>query len=292
MHAKRIITILVILIVLISAITTLTGILSEAGPGRFEYESIRGKTVIICGEGIYKHMSADVAVQGIAQDYVTLFIGIPLLLISLWGYRKNNNRSRFLLAGTLSYFFVTYLFYTAMGMYNYLFLAYVVLMEVSFFALFNVLNSFQLNDVPELFREKTPSKFVGGFLIVNSVAIALLWLSVVVPPLLDSSIYPDALQHYTTLIVQGFDLGLLLPIGFVSGILLIKRTSLGYLIGTTYIIFLALLMTSLTAKIIGMASVEVNVIPSIFIIPAFNIISILSSYLMLSNIKKTEKEPQ
>jgi len=292
MQSKKVVTILVLLIIIFSAVTTLTGIFSEAGPGRYEYESIRGKTVIIFGEGIYKHMSADVAVQGIAQDYVTLFIGIPLLLISLWGYRKNNNRSRFLLAGTLSYFFVTYLFYTAMGMYNRMFLGYVVLLGLSFFALFNVLNSFKLKNIPELFREKTPAKFVGGFLAVNSVAIALLWLSVVVPPLLDGSIYPDSLYHYTTLIVQGFDLGLLLPLGFVAGLMLIRRTSLGYLIGTTYIIFLALLMTALTAKIIGMASTGVNVIPSIFIIPAFNIISILSSYLMLSNIKKTEKEPQ
>lgn len=36
--------------------------------------------------------------------------------------------------------------------------------------------------------------------------IGSLWLGVVVPPLVDGSIYPKELQHYTTLVVQGFDL--------------------------------------------------------------------------------------
>ncbi|MEA3392804.1 MAG: hypothetical protein U9Q91_07470, partial [Candidatus Marinimicrobia bacterium] len=116
MKQKRTITVLVFLIIALSAITTSFGIFSNQGSGTFQYESIRGKTVEIYGQGIYKHMSADVAIQGIAQDYITLFIGIPLLLISLLGYRKNSTRSHFMLTGTLGYFLVTFLFYTAMAM--------------------------------------------------------------------------------------------------------------------------------------------------------------------------------
>lgn len=285
MKQKRTITILVLIIVSISAVATFYGILSNAGPGSFQYESIRGKTIEIYGKGIYQHMSSDVAIQGIAQDFVTLCIGIPLLLFSLWGFRKNSVKSHFLLSGTLGYFFVTYLFYTAMGMYNMLFLGWVALLGLSFFGLVISLLSFDLSRIENHFSNKTPTKFVGGFLIFTSVSIASLWLSIVIPPLIDGTIYPESLQHFTTLIVQGFDLGLLLPIAFISGVLLIKRKTLGYLLGTTFIGFLSILMSALTAKIIAMSSNGVNVSPAVFIIPIFNIIAILSWYLMIKNIK-------
>ncbi len=229
MKYKKSITILVFLIAAIAVLTTSFGIFSKEGPGSFTYESIRGKTVEIYGKGIYQHMSADVAIQGIAQDYVTLFIGIPLLLISLIGYRRNSLRSRFLLAGTLGYFWVTFLFYTAMGMYNIMFLGYVSLLCFSSFGLILLLLSFDVPQLEQHFTPKTPTKLVGGFLMFSSFSIALLWLSVIVPPLLNGTIYPESLQHYTTLIVQGFDLGMLLPLAFVSGWLLIRRKPMGYL---------------------------------------------------------------
>lgn len=285
MKHQQTVTILVLSIVLISAITTSFGIFSNYGPGPYQYESIRGKTVEIYGRGIYQHMSADVAVQGIAQDYVTLFIGIPLLLTALTGYRKNSTRSHFVLAGTLGYFFVTFWFYSAMAMYNIMFLGYAALLGLTFFGLVLSLTDIDVSKVSQYFSVKTPHKLVGGFLIFNSIMIALLWLSVVIPPLIDGTIYPDALQHYTTLIVQGFDLGLLLPISFVVGLLLLKRKPAGYLTGTTYIVFLSVLMTALTAKLIAMAINGVSVIPAIFIIPTINIITIYCAYQMIRNIQ-------
>ena len=284
MRQKNIISVLVLLVVIISAITTLFGVFSDNGTGIYEYESIRGQVVNIYGKGIYEHMSADVAIQGIAQDFITLFIGIPLLLISLFGFRKGSLRSHFILTGILGYFFVTYLFYTAMGMYNFLFLCYVALLAMSFFALLTSLLSFNLSTMTKGFSEKTPNKFIGIFLLINCCIIAFLWLSVIIPPLIDGSIYPAALEHYTTLIVQGLDLGLLLPLGFISGLLILKKKPLGYLAATVYIIFLSILMTALTAKIIGMALNNVNVIPAIFIIPVINLTAIYCVIILLKNI--------
>jgi hypothetical protein len=287
---RKTITLLVILIAALAALATSFGIFSTGGPGSYPYESIRGETVQIYGKGLYRHMSADVAIQGIAQDYVTLFIAVPLLVISLIGYRRNSLRSRFLLAGTMGYFWVTFLFYTAMGMYNIMFLCYVALLCFSTFGLIILLLSFDVTRLDRHFTPKTPVKFTGGFLIFNSFTIALLWLSGIVPPLLDGTIYPDSLQHYTTLIVQGFDLGMLLPLAFVSGWLLQRRKPLGYLAGTVYFVFLSILMTALTAKIIAMALNGVNVVPVIFIIPAINGISILCAYSLIKNV--LEKIPE
>lgn len=280
MKHKKTITVLVVCIILASGIAAATGIFSGGGTGPFDYKTIRGETVKIHGYGLYKHMSADVAVQGIGQDYITLFLGIPLLLAGLIAARRGSLRGRYFLAGVLGYFLVTYLFYLVMGMYNPLFLLYVFLLGTSFFAFSLTMLGIDVKTLPSRFSAKTPTTLCGGFLIFNTIAIALLWLSVVLPPLLDGSIYPREVQHYTTLIVQGLDLGLLLPLCFVTGILLIKKRPMGFLLAPVYLVFLSLLMTALVAKIVAMGLVGAAIIPAVFIIPAITLISIICATLM------------
>ena len=289
MKQTKTISILVFCIAVIAAAAAAVGIFSHQGPGAYEYESIRGQTITIYGKGLYQHMSAEVAIQGIAQDYVTLFIGVPLLLIALFAARKGSISGRFLLAGTLGYFLVTYLFYLVMGMYNPLFLAYAFLMGASFFAFTLTMLSFDVNKLPLFFAVNTPVKFAGGFLIFNAFSIALLWLSIVVPPLITGIIYPKELEHYTTLIVQGLDLGLLLPLAAVSGVLLIRKIPSGYLLGPVYFIFLSLMMTALTAKVTAMGMEGYNIIPVIFVIPTFNLFAVIFAALLLKNIRNGKK---
>lgn len=292
MKYNKAIGVLVCCIAVVAAVSTITGIVSRHGPGPYEYESIRGQTVLIHGRGIYQHMSADVAIQGIAQDYVTLFIGLPLLLIALHFARQGSLWARFLLAGTLGYFLVTYLFYTAMGMYNYLFLAYVFLLGVSFFAFVLALLGLPVESLPEQMRAPRLVPIVGVFLIVDALLVALMWLSTVVPPLLDGTIIPVAVQHYTTLIVQGFDLGLLLPMAFVAGLLAVRKRPAGYFMCTVYIVFLSIMMAALTSKLVFMARAGENVMPAIFIIPIIGAFSVVFSILLLLNVGRGRRKKE
>lgn len=282
------ITILSLLIVLLAGLAAYTGIFSQGGPGPYSVETVRGESITVYGKGLYQHMSMEVAPQGIAQDYVTLFIAIPVLLLALLWARKNSIRGRYLLAGTLAYFLVTYLFYLVMGMYNALFLVYAALLGLSFFAFALTFRSIAAESPKEFFEQHTPFKIAGGFLIFNSLAIGMLWLGVVVPPIMDGTIIPEQVEHYTTLIVQGLDLGLLLPLSFVSGWLFIQRKPMGYLLAPIYFGFLSLLMTALTAKVIAMAQLGQEVMPAIIIIPLFNITAILCTVLIFKHLKEKE----
>ncbi len=288
MKRSKLITFLVFTIGILATLASSVGIFSSGGPGVYEYESIRGETVLIYGDGIYQHMSAEIAPQGIAQDYVTLFLGVPLLFISLGLSLKGSLKARFVLAGTLGYFLVTYLFYLVMGMYNMLFLDYVFLLGTSFFGLSLVLLSFDLEQLPGYFSETVPVKSTGGFLIFNSIAIGFLWLGVVVPPLLNGSIIPKEVEHYTTLIVQGLDLALLLPLAFVSGVLFIRKKQMGFLLTPVYFVFLSLLMLALTAKVIAMGLLGQNIIPVVFIIPVFAITSITCGIFILKSLDEPD----
>ncbi|HYF30212.1 MAG TPA: hypothetical protein VD993_03740 [Chitinophagaceae bacterium] len=292
MKRNNTITILVISIIILAVAATTMGIFSTDGTGPYKFNTIRGKTIMVYGKGLYKHMSAEVAPQGIAQDYITLFAGVPLLIIALFIARKGSVKGMYLLAGTLGYFLVTYLFYTAMGMYNKMFLVYIALMGTSFYAFILTILHFNLNELKNIFKQHTPVKTVGGFLIFTSICIALLWLGIIVPPLLDGTIIPGQVEHYTTLIVQGLDLGILLPAAFISGILLVRKKPSGYLFGPVYFVFLSLLMMALTAKVIAMKVLGYNVIPVIFIIPTFSILTLICAFILLKNIEVKNDRPQ
>lgn len=294
MQNKKTISILVFIIASFSLVATLTGILSaiRTGSSEYQFESIHGQKVTIFGKGLYQHMSSDVAIQGIAQDYVTLFIGIPALLFALFLVRKGSLKSKLFLAGILSYFFLTYLFYMNMAMYNALFLVYVILTGTTFFALLLTILSIEINTVSKFYSKSTPVKFIGGFLIFTASMIALLWLSILIPPLIDNTIIPLSVEHYTTLTVQGFDLALFHPLIFVAGLLLIKKNKYGYLTAPIALIFLSLLMTALIAKIIAMAFAKVNVIPAIFIIPLIAAFAITCGIILLKNIQTISDNEQ
>jgi hypothetical protein len=285
MRYQKGIAVLVLMISIMAGVAASIGIFSTGGPGSYEYESIRGETVLIYGEGLYRHMSSDVAPQGIAQDVVTLFIAIPLLWIAFFWARNGSLRGQFLLAGTLGYFLVTYLFYLVMGMYNVLFLIYAALLGTSFFGFTLTLFSFDVHELPDQFSKNTPVKLSGGFLILNTLAIAILWLGVVVPPLFDGTVIPKQTEHYTTLIVQGLDLGLLLPLAIVSAVLFIQKKPMGYLLAPVYLVFLSILMTALLAKIIAMGLMGQNIIPVIFIIPTILLAAIVCTVLILKSIQ-------
>jgi hypothetical protein len=233
-------------------------------------------------------MSSDVAIQGIAQDYVTLLLAFPFLLFALFRFRKGSLKGKYMLAGVLNYFFLTYLFYMNMAMYNSMFLVYIALTGLSFFALILTLLSIETDRLPEIFHKNTPVRFIGGFLIFNAIVITLLWLSVIVPPLLDKTIVPLAVQHYTTLNVQAFDLSLFLPVSFVGGLLLIRKNKFGYLIAPVYLVFLSLLMTALIAKIIAMSLNGTNVVPAIFIIPCIAAIAMVCGAILIKNINENQ----
>lgn len=280
----RIIAVLSVLTAVFGAVAAAAGIFYTSGGESYFYESIRGHQIEIYGRGLYRHMSAEVAVQGIAHDYIILFLAAPVLLLSTYLLKKGNLSRILFHAGVLKFFFLTYLFYINMGMYNALFLVYVVTTSASFFAL--VLTLLNVN-IPEMKKKFLPGlnrNFIGYFLIFLSSAIALLWLQIIITPLLDGSIIPSSVEHYTSLTVQGLDLSIFLPIAFISGYLLIRNMNWGYLMSAVTLVFLCFLMTALVAKIIAMALTGVNVVPVVFIMPAFLILAIICTILLFRKI--------
>lgn len=288
MKYNRLISLLVLCIVILSIFASVIGIFYNAGPGAYEIKSFRGETINIHGRGLYTDDSISVVAQGIAQDLVTLALGIPLLIISLYMSLKGSLKGRLLLTGTLGYFLYTYISYVFLWMYNPMFIVYVILMSASFFAFTLSMMSIDINNLSLAFSKRLPVKFLGGFQIFFAAALCLLWLGKIIPTIINGTV-PLGLEHYTTLVIQGLDLGFIVPIALLSGVLLIKRKPFGYLLSSVIIMKGLTMGAALTAMIVGQyfAGVEMNIIEMIMF-PIFSLIIFYCMILLLKNIDDKE----
>ncbi|WP_202709944.1 hypothetical protein [Sporosalibacterium faouarense] len=289
MQYKKTISILVLIIVVLSLMTSIIGVFSSKGKEENKFVSIHGESIEIYGKGIYKNDSVSVAAQGKAQDIITIIVGIPLLFISLYMYRKNSLKGKLLLTGTLGYFLYTYISYVFLWMYNPLFLVYVILMSTSFFAFTLSMISFDFKNISTYFSEKLPVKFIGGVQIFLAIMLIFMWLGRIVPSVIDKTT-PPGLEHYTTLVIQGMDLGFIVPIAFISGVLIIKRKIFGYLLSSVIIMKGFTMGAAITAMIVGqyLAGVEMSIV-EVIIFPIISLVIAYSLVLILKNIDEKKE---
>lgn len=278
-------SIMITTICLLSAICCIVGLLFQNNGESFEFISITNETVLIYGNGLYKNDSLSVVAQGKASDLVTLFLGIPLLAISAYIGLKGSFRGQILLTGTLSYFLYTFMSYTFLWHYNPLFILYVLLMSLSLFSLIICFTSFNLNELRHMFSDRLPIKKIGGFQIFVGFAIGLLWLGKIFESY-TSGEPPKGLEHYTTLVIQAMDLGILVPVAFISGIELIRKKPIGYLLTSVVLVKSITMLTSITAMIISMlfSGLEVSIV-ELTLFPIINLLCIMSLASLMKNIQ-------
>lgn len=265
--ASRGLRLLILAIALLTIGVAVASFVFTGGPGPSQHMSVRGEVIELHGYGPYRHMPADITVQVLAQDLVTLLVAVPLLLVALWLSRRGSRVGYFLLTGTVAYLFIQYFLYLAMATYNELFLAWVALVLLSSQALVRLLLYGAGTFAAPGSASPGTRRYVGAFLIISGVLIGLLWLSVLVPPLLDGRLYPAGLNHLTTMVVQGFDLALFLPPAILAGYYYLRGRPAGELLAPVYAVFLTLQMTALLAKIGWMSAIGASAGPALVIIP-------------------------
>ena len=194
--------------------------------------------VIAAGSGLltdlYKNDTKSGASQERGNDLVTLTLCVPLLLLSAYYAAKGTLRGRLVWTGAVFYFLYTYAMSSFLAVYNSLFLAYVAIFSVSLYTL--AVSLLTLN--AELVKErltKAPVKITAGFMFAVSATLLLQWLGTIIPPMLAGQ-KPALLETYTTLVVQAMDLGILVPLGIVTGALLLKQNAWGYLLASVFLI--------------------------------------------------------
>lgn len=281
------------LIALLALFAASSGIFWQGGGEHYSFVSLSGRTVDIWGgEGIYKLDAVAGASQEIAQDAVTLIIGIPLLLFGIILAARGSLRGRILLADTLGYFLYTYTSMSMLTTYNRLFLLYVALMSLSIFAFVIALMSIDATTLSSHFSLNFPRRTIATYSIFLGVMLLLLWLKLIISSLLEGTA-PEALYSYTTLVIQALDLGIIAPTAILTGFLLFRRSPFGYLLCSIVLVLGFTMGAALIAMIVGqmLAGVPVDLLTSL----VFVLLALFDAALaiwMFRSIRETPTPPQ
>ena len=168
--------------------------------------------------------------QNLGTDVVTLCLGIPLLGIAAGAMRVGSLRARLLWLGALGYLVYAYGMYALGVRWTPLFLAYLTLFSLSFFALVIGLLDTDAAAVRAA-ADRAPVRAVAAYLIAIAVLVAALWLKEEVASLLSGTVPPSVQQfEVPTNIVHVFDLGIVLPAMMIAAVMVLRDRPWGYVL--------------------------------------------------------------
>ena len=174
--------------------------------------------------GLYHSYPASLAGL-VGQDAITLALGVPLLVASMWLTRRSSISGLLLWAGTLLYFAYSYYFYV-IGGFNALFLIYIAIVSTSLYGLLSLLFAIDSRALRARFADRTPARLVGGFFVGYSLLFALMWVGLILRGAMVGK-GPDEVTHAVVVI----DCTVLLPLLFFGGSRLWRREAWGYVLG-------------------------------------------------------------
>ncbi|MEN8115207.1 MAG: hypothetical protein ABFS21_12565, partial [Actinomycetota bacterium] len=153
----------------------------------------------------------------------------------------------------------TYTIAVFMVRFNALFLVYTTLLACSLFALLGGLVQLGWPIESARFGDRWPRRSVVAFLGFAVVMFAMLWLSDIVPALIDG-VEPESLAETQTPTngVEVLDLALLIPGSVLIAFWVWKRDSRGYVLATGVISFIVLLGLALVAMVVGLSLADLT----------------------------------
>ena len=241
---------LIPLIFLLGLFAASMGLFYKTEGKPYPFISHRGETVTINAHGLYYYDTVSSAAQQQGNDIVTLFVALPLLVVSSVMAFRGSLRGQLLLTGTIGFFLYTYMSMSMLTMFNALFLAYVALFSLSLYAFILCMMSFDLDTLPQHFSDKLPRGWIAALLFLIGGFLTIAWLGKVLPPILQNT--PPVLDNATTFVIQAMDLGLIVPLAVLSGILLLRRSAWGYLLSSVFVLKAIALGLAVSAMVVNM----------------------------------------
>lgn len=282
MKSPSALRVLVPIIIGLALIAAGGGLYPAAGQP-FSLVNFRGEDVTINARGLYYWDTVSSAAQMQANDAVTLFLALPLLGISYQLTHKGSLRGKLLLSGTLAFILYTYITMCFGAAYNPFFLIYVALFSLSLFAFVLSMMSFEISSLTAHFSENLPRRWIAGLLFFAAAFLSLAWLGRIASILTPGAV--PILENTTSMFIQAMDLGIIVPVCILSGVLLLRRKPWGYLLASLGLIKFLTLGTAVSLMALNMARLGIPVSPiELVIFPGMALAGIGSTITLLKNV--------
>jgi len=158
----------------------------------------------------------------VPNDVVNLFIGLPILLGSMWLTRRGKLIGPLFWMGALFFVFYNYIGYVFAIPLNWAFLLHIILVVLSVYTFIGLLASIDGESVYQRLNGAVPEKFAGGVL----AGLGLLFMMRVIG-VFAGAVFNDVDLPKTVLAVNLADF-FITPAWIISGIQLWRRQTIGY----------------------------------------------------------------
>lgn len=285
MKSQASLAILIPLIFILALLAAGMGLFNQTPGQPYPLTTFRGEQVTINAHGLYYWDTVSSAAQMQANDLVTLVLGLPLLAISYWLTLRGSLRGRLALAGTLGFILYTYITMCFGAAYNRLFLVYVALFSLSLFAFILSMMTFDLGSLPAHFSEKLPRGWIAGLLFFAAAFLSIAWLGRIAATFAPGAV--PALENTTSMFIQAMDLGIIVPVCLLSGILLLRRKTWGYLLASVGLMKFLTMGTAVSLMAFNMARLGVPVsMVELVVFPTLAIANLVMVGLLLRSVKE------
>jgi len=218
----------------LAAIASGAGLLLRGDLATRSFTTVRGDVVETLVGGIYRFNGESVAAEGIGWDAVTLFAVIPALALTLPALRAGSTRALLFAMGVLTYLLYQYAEYAMFLAFGPLYPVYVAIAALSVSGLALLGADIDLRALAAGVGEGFPRRGITGFGVFMAVLLTGMWL-----PLVASSVAAEQVRELngaTTLVVQAFDLGFLVPLGIFVAVSAWRRLPIGYVLGAIIVV--------------------------------------------------------
>lgn len=191
-------------------------------------------------DGIYSRETASFVDQAIAQDLVNLTIAAPTTLLLAWLAWRGSVRAALLWTGVLTFTVYNYVIYTVSIHVGPLFLAWVAVLGLTFWSLVGGLRTLRPTAVAARLA-RAPRGIVGWYLLVIAGVFTMLWLSDIVPAMVDGRVPKGALDlGLPSNPVHVLDLAIFLPAVIAIGRLVLLQRPTGLTLAPAAVVFLVM----------------------------------------------------
>lgn len=232
--------------------------------------------------GAYSKETINWAAQAMAQDYINLFLVFPVLLILIFFLRRNSLKALLVWLGVMLYLIYSYILYAFFIHFGPLFLVYVAILGLSFYAFVGALVTIDWSAAAQFFRAVSV-KPASVLLTATGIMFYFLWLSDIIGALIGGRL-PQDLDKIGLFVnpIQVLDLALLLPGALIVSVLLWRKRIIGLVLAVPIIVFFVLMGAAIISIMIVLAQkgFQLSIPPLIMMgIIIFTSVIILAKYL-------------
>lgn len=281
------------LIVFCSIIIVLVGVASILGiisGSKTDYDivtSVRGEEYNMITQGLYKYNSQRMVAEGVGWDYFTLIVAIPLMLLLLPRIYRYSLRAKLFAIGLLLYFFYQYFMYALGWAFGPLFLLFIFIFGLSLIGVVWIISLIDVSELTNDITDSFPRKSIAFLCYFIAVLLIFMWLKRIVAGL-QGDLEEGMLLGQTTMVIQALDLGLIVPLAIFTGMLVIKRKPLGYLLSPIVLVKAMAMAGAILAMLISAWITEGGLDTAPFVL--FLIIFIISVILTIQTFQSVHEK--